>query len=391
MTQTALIDQQGLENAFQTFNQLSAQLTESYQQLEKRVAHMSAELSAARDARMRELSEKERLATRLNLLLTALPGGIVVLDGQGIVQECNPAAVELLGVPLVCEAWDRVIQRAFLPQLDDSHDILLHDGRRVNLSTCPLGSESGQILLLTDVSERHKLQQHLNHQQRLTAMGETAASLAHQIRTPLSSALLYASNLKQKKMSDIRRIEVGEKIFSRLRHLEELVDNMLLYARGVDVTDSSFSVATLLRELQQVIETKINLSQTKLSIRNETNSLPLYGNAQMLLSALVNLCVNAIQAMERGGRLEISVQQTDPQHLTISVRDDGPGICVEQQRQVFEPFFTTRNQGTGLGLAVVSAIVNAHRGEILLESKVGEGCIFHLKLPVKNEGLGTRD
>jgi len=104
---------------------------------------------------------------------------------QQLTQECNPAAVDLLGEPLRHRAWSEIIARAFAPRSDDGHEISLADGRRVNLSTCPLGDEPGQIILITDVTEMRRLQDRLHHQQRLAAMGETAASLAHQIRTPL--------------------------------------------------------------------------------------------------------------------------------------------------------------------------------------------------------------
>jgi len=374
------MDRQGLEDAFRLFNQLSQQLTDSYQQLEGRVAELSAELAAARDARMRELTEKERLAARLEGLLQALPGGVVVLDGEGIVQECNPAAVDLLGEPLRHRAWSEIIARAFAPRSDDGHEISLADGRRVNLSTCPLGDEPGQIILITDVTEMRRLQDRLHHQQRLAAMGETAASLAHQIRTPLASALLYASNLKRQHMTDADRLRIGERIFQRLRHLEQLVNNMLLYARGGGETGyESFTTGELFTELQQVLDAQVQGAAIDIVIENAVER-PLRGNHQMLLSALLNLCMNAIQAMGRGGRLTLRAF-TEADGVCLQVIDDGPGIPAEQQAAIFDPFFTTRQEGTGLGLAVVAAVVRNHEGRIELDSAPGQGCTFSLHLP----------
>ncbi len=373
------MDKQGLEDAFRLFNQLSQQLTDSYQQLEGRVAELSTELAAARDARMRELTEKERLAARLEGLLQALPGGVVVLDGAGIVQECNPAAVDLLGEPLRHRAWSEIIARAFAPRSDDGHEISLADGRRVNLSTCPLGDEPGQIILITDVTEMRRLQDRLHHQQRLAAMGETAASLAHQIRTPLASALLYASNLKRQHMTDADRLRIGERIFQRLRHLEQLVNNMLLYARSGETGHERFTAADLFAELQPMLDAQLQGAEIEFTIENETDR-PLVGNHQMLLSALLNLCMNAIQAMGHGGRLTLRASaETDG--ICLQVRDNGPGIPVEQQKSIFDPFFTTRQAGTGLGLAVVAAVVRNHAGRIELDSAPGQGCTFSLHLP----------
>ncbi len=375
-------DSTSLKQAFAVFNRLSGQLTESYRQLEKRVADLNAELQAARDERLRELDEKERLASRLSLLLEVLPGGVIVLDGEGIIRECNPAAEALLGQPLLGVAWSEVIARAFAPRGDDGHEVSLADGRRVNISTCPLGAEPGQILLITDVTEMRRLQDRLTRQQRLAAMGETAASLAHQIRTPLASALLYASNLKRPRMDDGQRRQVAEKIFSRLHHLEQLVDNMLVYARGGKSGEESFTADVLLGELQQLLEAQLHSSRTRFEWKDETGGRRLYANRQMILSGLINLAVNAIQAMGEDGELRAEAVTDGDDRLVLRIRDNGPGISREQQERLFDPFYTTRKDGTGLGLAVVQAIARAHKGEVTLESEPGRGSIFSMHLPV---------
>ena len=187
MTPDPQLSPEALQNAFTAFNQLSSQLASSYQALEQRVVHLNEELSRTQDARIHELTEKERLANRLATLLQALPGGVIALDRNGVVQEYNQAALTLLGEPLSGVAWSQVIARAFAPRNDDGHDVSLADGRRVNIATCPIENEPGQILLITEVTELRQLQDRVNQQQRLVAMGEMAASLAHQIRTPLAS------------------------------------------------------------------------------------------------------------------------------------------------------------------------------------------------------------
>ena len=129
---------------------------------------------------------------RLKSLLQALPAGVVVLDGEGRVQECNPAAIDLLDEPLQGEIWRNVIARAFDPKSCSSQDAVTRKGRIVSISTCPLGPHiPGQIILLQDVTEKRQMQARIDQQQRLASMGQMAAQLAHQIRTPLSAALLY--------------------------------------------------------------------------------------------------------------------------------------------------------------------------------------------------------
>ena len=379
---------QELQDAFGAFNQLSAQLTESYQQLEVRVAGLTSALEAEQDERIKELTEKERVASRLASLLHALPGGVVVIDGEGKVQEHNPAAELLLGQPLLGLPWSKIIQRSFAPRNDDGHDISLVDGRKVNISTCPLGSEPGQILLITDVTEIRYLQDRTGQQQRLAAMGKMAASLAHQIRTPLSSALLYVSNLKRQVLSDEDRFSLTEKMTSRLRHLEQLIEDMLMYSREGKVGEELFSSQNLLDDLYQGLEPQLELTKTQFSTTNNERDLMLHGNRQMLLSAITNLAMNAMQAMKECektemGKIEVIISK-EKNNVCISLKDNGPGIPLEVQDQIFDPFYTTRTQGTGLGLAVVQAVAKAHDGTVMLESTPNKGSVFKITLPIVN-------
>ena len=375
---------QELQDAFGAFNQLSAQLTESYQQLEVRVAGLTKALETEQDERLKELTEKERVASRLASLLHALPGGVVVIDEEGKVQEHNPAAELLLGQPLLGLPWAEIIQRSFAPRSDDGHDISLVDGRKVNISTCPLGSEPGQILLITDVTEIRYLQDRMGQQQRLAAMGKMAASLAHQIRTPLSSALLYVSNLKRQVLSDEDRFTLTEKMTSRLRHLEQLIEDMLMYSREGKVGEEYFTSQDLLDELYQGLEPQLEITKTRFITVNNKRDLIIHGNRQMLLSALTNLAMNAMQAMKENGKIEVEVSKIE-NDVCISLKDNGPGISSGLQEQIFDPFYTTRTQGTGLGLAVVKAVAKAHGGDVKLESTENKGCVFNIALPLEGK------
>jgi two-component system sensor histidine kinase FlrB len=383
MTTDAQLSPEALQNAFRAFNQLSNQLATSYQALEQRVVHLNDELHRTQDARIRELTEKERLANRLSTLLQALPGGVVALDSNGIVQEHNQVAIELLGEPLAGVSWAQVIERAFAPRSDDGHDVSLVDGRRVNISTCPMINEPGQILLLTDVTEMRELQDRLNQQQRLVAMGEMAASLAHQIRTPLASAMLYTSQLRRPTLKPEDHERFCEKVRARLAHLEHIVNDMLLYARSNNSGEQqSFRIHDLLIELEHNLDAHLLQSECHCQWRDETEGAELVGNPQMLLSALTNLGMNALQAMQGQGELFVFARQHDQHSIEIAVCDNGPGIASDKLQHIFDPFFTTRNEGTGLGLAVVRAIVHAHKGEIVVDSQLGKGTTFILRLPL---------
>ena len=379
---------QALENAFQTFNQLSDQLAESYHALEQQVSHLNEELTESHDARLKELTEKERLANRLSTLLQALPGGVIVLGSDGRVQEFNPTAVDLLGTPLQDQLWADVISRAFAPRTDDGHEVSLADGRRVNISTCPLLNEPGQIILITDVTEMRDLQDNLNQNQRLVEMGEMAASLAHQIRTPLASAMLYNSNLKRAGLAKTDQDRYVGKIKDRLAHLEHIVNDMLLYARSNSTgVEEVFHMEQLFIELEAYLDSQLLNTDIEFSWQDQTNEVNVSANKQMLLSALSNLCVNAIQALKGTGKIKITARMSGENNIEILVCDNGPGIEEEKLENIFDPFYTTRNDGTGLGLAVVKAIIHAHKGEVMVDSENGVGTTFIVQIPlIKVEG-----
>lgn len=386
---------QELQDAFGAFNQLSAQLTESYQQLEVRVSGLTSALETEQSERIKELTEKERVASRLASLLHALPGGVVVIDDAGKVQEHNPAAELLLGQPLLGLPWTDIIHRAFSPRSDDGHDISLVDGRKVNISTCPLGDEPGQILLITDVTEIRYLQDRIGQQQRLAAMGKMAASLAHQIRTPLSSALLYVAKLKRQVLTDVERFELTDKMTSRLRHLEQLIEDMLMYSREGTVGEEFFTSEQLVSELHQGLEAQLEVTKTRFETINNHKELIIHGNKQMLISALTNLAMNAMQAMKENcdrqspAMITVSVINEN-ESITVAVADNGPGIPKDKQQQIFDPFYTTRTQGTGLGLAVVKAVAKAHGGEVVFEDNKEQGCVFKMILPEETNKISSQ-
>lgn len=325
-------------------------------------------------------------SSRLAHLVKMLPSGLLILDGQGRVVEANPLACELLGEPLINMRWLDVINRAFQPRADDGHEVSLRDGRRLKIATTSLEPEEGQLILLTDLTETRWMQQKMAHMQRLSALGKMVASLAHQVRTPLSAALLYASNLKNKTLTDQARDHFHGKLIARLKDLEQQVNDMLMFARGDNQPAmTELSLQQLLTEVEAGAEAMMFQHQCRLEVQLPEPDLLIFGNQSMLSSAIGNLIHNAIQAQKKGANLKLSAQRYEDDRVEISLADDGPGISTELQQQIFEPFFTTRGQGTGLGLAVVQATAKSHQGELKVESTPGEGAKFSIIVPLVRE------
>ena len=179
-----------------------------------------------------EVNSLRLQASRLEHLLQVMPAGVIVLDGKGIVRQANDQAKKLLGEPLEEEIWRRIITRSFKPRADDGHEVSLVDGRRVKLSITPLDNEPGQLIVITDLTETRELQARVSHMQRLSSLGKMVASLAHQIRTPLSAAVLYASNLTRKNLPENASQQFAYKLTDRLKELESQVNDMLLFAKS---------------------------------------------------------------------------------------------------------------------------------------------------------------
>ncbi len=373
-----------LENAFQTFNQVSEELISSYHLLECQVEQLNRELSIARDERLQQLDETKKLANRLEHFINALPGGVVVIDGRGIVCEVNPVAVELLGQPLKGILWRNVIQRAFAPQFDDGHEVSLRDGRRVSIATSSLGDEPGQILLIKNVTETRQLQEKLSRYQRLSSMGQMAASLAHQIRTPTSAALLYLSALRRHKKNPEDIEKYSDKIRDQLRHIESMVGDMLVYVKGVENTQKNvFEIDSLIRKLSEVAQIQAQSRRCQLIVLNKVSRRKIKGNEDALLGALINLIMNAINANNgvENPFVEVIFSQHDANTLQITVRDNGCGIPETIKNNIFEPFITSSPQGTGLGLAVVKSVIDKFGGEITFNTQPGSGTEFRVILP----------
>lgn len=374
-----------LKQAFAVFNKVSAELTQSYEQLQGKVASLTTELAVANGELRRQYEEKQALSDRLSSLLSALPAGVVVLDGGGQVAELNPAARLMLGEDVVGREWRATVGQRLEPT-DTPDEWWLSPAagqgarRRVNIAAQLLPSGGVRILLLHDVTGAHEMKASLDRSQRLAAMGEMAASLAHQLRTPLSAALLYSANLGKARLPDEARVRFADKTAEQLRRLERLIHDVLLFARGQDIGREVILASELLLEAANEVEPVFRQKSVRLVTRSEGVDPIIIGGRKSLGSALVSLLENALQASPIGSVVMMEATK-EGNAARIAVRDAGPGIAPDLLDRVFEPFFTTRAQGTGLGLAIALGVLRAHGGRIEVASTLGSGAEFVLILP----------
>lgn len=312
-----------------------------------------------------------------------MPVAIVLLDDQGTITHANPPAQQLLGLPLVEQIWGDVVGQIFRPRLDDGHEVSLIDGRRLKLQLAPRTDQPGQMILLTDLTETRRLQEQLAQMQRLGTVGRMVAKLAHQIRTPLSAALLYSSQLAQGRVPMDKQQRFAGRVVARLKDLEQQINDLLLFAKsGERPMLESIQLDALLEQLEHSCAAVLTKEQCRLVVPGQTG-ITLQANASSLCGALTNLVDNAARASGPGGGITVEIQQQNSL-LQLSVADTGPGVPPELQEQIFEPFFTTHQQGTGLGLAVVRQVALAHQGRVFVtQAESGPGARFVLELPVQ--------
>lgn len=373
--------QEELQQAFALFNQVSEQLTSAYAELQVKAEGLTQELAVANGELRRQYEEKEALSQRLTRLLDALPGGVVVLDAAGLVEEANPAALKLLTEPVIGAPWESVRERCLEATPTPGEWLLAGTERRISISSNIREGLHGEILLLQEVTDAYAMQIQLQRHKRLSAMGEMAAALAHQLRTPLAAALLYTSHLADANLAPEDRSRFSEKALGRLRYLEKLIKDMLVFVRGGRSAQEKILVSSLLSEVQQVMDPQMIQAGIEFSVDDQSQDACVLGSREALAGALHNLLSNAMQACKAGGSVSLS-SGVDDGKILFKVCDTGKGIPVVLQERLFEPFFTTRTEGTGLGLAIVREVVQIHGGEIAVKSVENEGSEFCLSFPI---------
>ncbi|MFT7559287.1 MAG: two-component system sensor histidine kinase FlrB [Flavobacteriales bacterium] len=386
-----LSHQENLERAYQYFNESSSFLADSYHALQNKIRLLSEELDGRNKERDQELKERQSIEHKLSALLDFLPGGVIVLDASGSIVESNPAARELLDTKLEGRVWRHVIAESFAPKNDDGFEVSTRKGRRVSVATSSLGEE-GQILLLTDQTDTRILQDNLSRNERLSAMGKMVSALAHQIRTPLSAALLYAGHLCHSELNDDQKEQFSNKLLGRLEHMEMQVRDMMLFVKNELPLNDIASVSDLERGLKAAAEVVLCHPKVQCDWQNYAATNRIKCNREALVSALMNLVNNAAQSSQN--ELHISVQfnvirnensavgAPIEEQLQIIISDDGEGMTAEQLQRIQVPFSTTKSQGTGLGLSVVRSIASAHGGSFQLRSHKGLGTTAEIRLPL---------
>lgn len=376
-------DASRLMEAFRLFNQTSQELTEAYGTLQQEVQRLSAELAEANVRLRAELEAKQTMGERLALLLEMLPGAVLVIDHGALIVDMNPEAIRLLGADLRGSDWQSLQPRP-MPGARDEWCLLRGDATgqpvQVTMAVNALPGEGGQVILLQDVTAARAREEAAQRRERLAAMGETMAGLAHQLRTPLATALLSVSQMRYERGAESfarQQLRAQE----RLQHLDATIDAMLRFLRGADQEGGSVSLREILAALQREWEPHFRQKNVVLQIGAAEDDWFLTGTLAAWVSVLANVLHNALIFSPAEQPVQLTLQKNPDNTLRLAIRDFGPGIAEADQERIFTPFYTSRRDGTGLGLAITRNFVVAMGGSITLENVCPGACIV-LNVPL---------
>lgn len=290
--------------------------------------------------------------------------------------------------------------------------LVTKEGNRipVQLSAIVLFDEAkeiGLVAFIRDLRELRKLEQRfadqarLLHQDKMISLGELAGSVAHEINNPLTGVLNYIRLMIRIVQKGDLTAEHREK-FNRYLALSEsetarcskIVSNLLAFSRKSEPAFSEFDVNDLIQRCLELTGHKLALQTIKVETRLDPRLPRITADASQMQQCVINIILNAIDAMPQGGTLSIeSLRQAEGRGIELKLKDTGCGIAKEDMPRIFEPFFTTKKEGkgVGLGLSTVYGIIERHKGTINVESEVAKGTIFTIKLPLKVPHADARD
>jgi signal transduction histidine kinase len=237
-----------------------------------------------------------------------------------------------------------------------------------------------------ELIETHK---RLVTQERIAALGRAAAEVAHEVKNPLAGLLLYSLHLKGKSSNfSESQTYLIDKIIDTIKHLNSRVQQILGFARPVDLTLSSGNLNEIINDIVELLRPQ--LTANKVEVRLSMDEQPAHAmvDQSSMRGALMNLMLNAIEAMREGGTLSVAVDHTD-ESLRLEIADTGPGIGDEELKKIFEPFYTTKTQGLGLGMPYAKKIIEQHGGTISLNSRPGEGTTISITLPAAQKEVAN--
>lgn len=365
-----------LNDVFQTFTMASKSLERYYEMLQEKVRYLTQELEETNKELKRSLNATEEARDYLKGVIQNIKDAIIVLDNQRNINMMNKAAEELFNISKEYVIGKSLDCLNFSIQQEGPDNILIVNKKRYNvILSCSNIGDRGYVVLIKDITKLKELELTQERNHRLIAMGEMVAKIVHEIRSPLCSVELYASMLSNE-LQDKRHAELAKGISAGISSLNNILTNMLLFAKTNKPVFISVDLRKVLNETLFMITPLLDAKKIVL-INEIKQEVFILGDPELLKQVFLNIILNAVQATLDSGRIFISLK-LDDEKVIIEIIDEGFGIDDENIERIFDPFFSTKEKGTGLGLTIASMIMQAHNGGINVRNKIDKGCCFQV-------------
>jgi two-component system sensor histidine kinase FlrB len=362
-----------LEEAFAIFYAESQKLEAQQAALQDKINQLSSELQKSNQ--------------RLAILLNAIPAGVILLENEVVLLH-NPAV--LIFLPELKQGVTFEIPAAWLASITPGEYVITEKSTRQRIQktvqVIRINEGSRSFIQIQDITTNISRHEETQRENRLAAMGRMAAGIAHQFRTPLATALLYASHLCDGEIHADTAKEFADRLRKQLLDLEKLSQDMLRFISNKPNKAVLVNATQIIEDAQASIQFLFKAKQVSLSVTTSNiNHGSLLVEPKAISNAIVAILENAL-AVSKANETVSLIATSDQQMLTIMISDQGPGIPKEILNSLFEPFATTSANGTGLGLSIAKNTIETHRGSITADSSK-QGAVFKINLPYDQSSL----
>jgi len=403
------------QESFETFNNIINNLQRQYLTLEKEYSERGRRLEEINGHLRRTINDNREVTSFLNSILTSLTSGVIAVDRSGVVSHFNPAAERITGISAaraLGKKYDEVITAGSGggysaldtamsgAEFDSEEKVIINRAGKeipVSVSTSLLLDSDykcrGAVEIFFDLTKIKRLEAEINRVQTLAALGEMAATVAHEVRNPLGGIGGFAALLKRELDGDEAKTRLVDKIITGVENLNKTVVALLDYTRRDQLSLRNIALERLIEECVEYERAELDGTETDIRVEvvPVSNGLTVTCDPHLMRQVLLNLIRNSREAMPNGGRVTIRAgrikkgEKCPVAHpaVYIEVEDTGEGIPDDVRDKIFRPFFSTKGKqsGSGLGLASVWKTIQAHGGTITVDSEAGKGSIFRIILP----------
>ncbi len=322
-------------------------------------------------------------------LLESLPTGLILIDQNKIIIEANTEAKKLLGKKIESKNIESVCNNIEENLFDDvlggkliERSVFESGDLLIGFSASPVYGNNGHVvgssIILRDITEIREMEEELRKKDRLAALGEMVAGLAHEIRNPLASIKAGIESLSFGESENTNNYKFQSIVLHEITRLERIVNDMTIYASDRDLVKTKVNLKSLVGETLLMFSHEIAEKNIQVK-KNLKGNLVCYVDRDKIVTVLNNLFLNAMESIEENGCIELNIRR-GKKNMIIQIKDDGEGIPSDIIPKVFIPFFTTKSKGTGLGLSIVHRIIQNHNGTINATNE-GRGACFTIALP----------